>query len=210
MRTTKLERLSVLIEWLLLFTLLATPTITLMETWSHLFGGNDLLQDELNQIIHSSGSHILNGLNGVPLANGETPSLDRLPEPPLTMADYPLRTANRLLGTLVQLLPDLVFMLMLWQLRQLFRGYRHGLLFTFEQIRRYRQIGVLLCVSFLVELIQTPLLDTVLTISGPEIHGSVSISSSDFRLLLAGLIVLALALVMREAKLLADEQQLTV
>lgn len=46
--------------------------------------------------------------------------------------------------------------------------------------------------------------------SGPEIHGSVSISSSDFRLLLAGLIVLALALVMREAKLLADEQQLTV
>lgn len=124
-----------------------------METWSHLFGGNDLLQEELNQIIHSSGSHIL---NGVPLANGETPSLDRLPEPPLTMADYPLRTANRLLGTLVQLLPDLVFMLMLWQLRQLFRGYRHGLLFTFEQIRRYRQIGVLLCVSFLVELIQTP------------------------------------------------------
>lgn len=99
---------------------------------------------------------------------------------------------------------------MLWQLRQLFRGYRHGLLFTFEQIRRYRQIGVLLCVSFLVELIQTPLLDTVLTMSGPEIHGAVSISSSDFRLLLAGLIVLALALVMREAKLLADEQQLTV
>ncbi len=84
------------------------------------------------------------------------------------MADYPLRTANRLLGTLVQLLPDLVFMLMLWQLRQLFRGYRHGLLFTFEQIRRYRQIGVLLCVSFLVELIQTPLLDTVLTMSGPR------------------------------------------
>ena len=33
---------------------------------------------------------------------------------------------------------------------------------------------------------------------------------ADFRLLLAGLIVLALALVMREAKLLADEQQLTV
>jgi len=207
MRTTKLERLSVLIEWLLLFALLATPTITLMETWSHLFGGNDLLQEELNQIIHSSGSHIL---NGVPLANGETPSLDLFPEPPLTITDYPLRTANRLLGTLVQLLPDLVFMLMLWQLRQLFRGYRHGLLFTFEQIRRYRQIGVLLCVSFLVELIQTPLLDTVLTMSGPEIHGSVSISSSDFRLLLAGLIVLALALVMREAKLLADEQQLTV
>ena len=127
MRTTKLERLSVLIEWLLLFALLATPTITLMETWSHLFGGNDLLQEELNQIIHSSGSHIL---NGVPLANGETPSLDLIPQPPLTMADYPLRTANRLLGTLVQLLPDLVFMLMLWQLRQLFRGYRHGLLFT--------------------------------------------------------------------------------
>ncbi|MGL4763816.1 MAG: DUF2975 domain-containing protein, partial [Aeromonas sp.] len=37
-----------------------------------------------------------------------------------------------------------------------------------------------------------------------------ALSTSDFRVLLAGLIVLALALVMREAKLLADEQQLTV
>jgi len=49
-----------------------------------------------------------------------------------------------------------------------------------------------------------------LTMGGPNVHGSISINSSDFRPRLAGLIVLALALVMREAKLLADEQQLTV
>ena len=129
-----------------------------------------------------------------------------LSRPGINPADYPLHFSTRLLGTLVQLLPDLVFMMMLWQLRQLFRGYRAGLLFTFEQIRRYRQIGLLLCTTFLVELILTPLLDTVLTMRGPE----VALSTSDFRVLLAGLIVLALALVMREAKLLADEQQLTV
>lgn len=45
---------------------------------------------------------------------------------------------------------------------------------------------------------------------GPEVLGTIALSTSDFRVLLAGLIVLALALVMREAKLLADEQQLTV
>ena len=59
-------------------------------------------------------------------------------------------------------------------------------------------------------MILTPLLDTVLTMRGPEVLGTISLSTSDFRVLLAGLIVLALALVMREAKLLADEQQLTV
>ena len=69
---------------------------------------------------------------------------------------------------------------------------------------------MLLCTTFLIELILTPLLDTVLTMRGPEVLGTIALSTSDFRVLLAGLIVLALALVMREAKLLADEQQLTV
>jgi hypothetical protein len=54
------------------------------------------------------------------------------------------------------------------------------------------------------------LLDAALTISGPKVLGTISLSTSDFRALLAGFIVLALALVMREAKQLADEQQLTV
>lgn len=179
MISNKLERSSMLIEWLLL---LATPLITLLEVWTP-FGGADFLQDKLNSILSRPG---------------------------INPADYPLHFSTRLLGTLVQLLPDLVFMMMLWQLRQLFRGYRAGLLFTFEQIRRYRQIGILLCATFIVELMHTPLLGMALTMGGPEIHGSISINSSDFRPLLAGLIVLALALVMREAKLLADEQQLTV
>ena len=126
------------------------------------------------------------------------------------IADYPLNLGTRLLGTLVMLLPDLVFMLMLWQLLQLFRGYRQAMLFTFSQIRRYQLIGLLLCVSFVTKIITTPLLDLVLTLPGPELHGQINIGSSDFQLLLAGLIVSALALVMREAKRLADEQQLTV
>ncbi|QLH68078.1 DUF2975 domain-containing protein [Aeromonas veronii] len=182
MISNKLERSSMLIEWLLLLALLATPLITLLEVWTP-FGGADFLQEKLNTILSRPG---------------------------INPADYTLHFSTRLLGTLVQLLPDLVFMMILWQLRQLFRGYRAGLLFTFEQIRRYRQIGVLLCTTFLVELILTPLLDTVLTMRGPEVLGTIALSTSDFRVLLAGLIVLALALVMREAKLLADEQQLTV
>ncbi|MBM0418274.1 DUF2975 domain-containing protein [Aeromonas veronii] len=182
MISNKLERSSMLIEWLLLLALLATPLITLLEVWTP-FGGADFLQEKLNTILSRPG---------------------------INPADYPLHFSTRLLGTLVQLLPALVFMMMLWQLRQLFRGYRAGLLFTFEQIRRYRQIGLLLCTTFLVELILTPLLDTVLTMRGPEVLGTIALSTSDFRVLLAGLIVLALALVMREAKLLADEQQLTV
>lgn len=182
MISNKLERSSMLIEWLLLLALLATPLITLLEVWTP-FGGADFLQEKLNTILSRPGIH---------------------------PADYPLHFSTRLLGTLVQLLPDLVFMMMLWQLRQLFRGYRHAMLFTFDQIRRYRWLGLLLCASFVTEIITLPLVDIALTMQGPSLHGTISIGSSDFRLLLAGLIVSALALVMWEAKQLADDQQLTV
>lgn len=206
MKYNKLERMSSLIEWILLFALLATPIMTVLGTWSHLLGGSDYLQDELISALAQEGDKVL---NGVPLTMGEATAAQQAAPTP-SLSDYPLDLGTRLLATLVMLLPDLVFMLILWQLHQLFRGYRHAMLFTFSQIRRYRLIGLLLCASFVTKIITTPLLDTVLTLPGPELHGTINIGSSDFQLLLAGLIVSALALVMREAKQLADEQQLTV
>ncbi|WP_429081521.1 DUF2975 domain-containing protein [Aeromonas bivalvium] len=192
MTPSKLAPMSTLIEWILLFALVATPLITVADTWSHLFGGDDRLQDALLKALGQQGA------SG--LASMGAPSLN----------DYPLTLGSRLLATLILLLPDLVFMLILWQLRQLFRGYRHAMLFTFDQIRRYRWLGLLLCASFVTEIITLPLVDIALTMQGPSLHGTISIGSSDFRLLLAGLIVSALALVMWEAKQLADDQQLTV
>lgn len=203
MKHNKLERMSNLIEWILLFALLATPLMTVMGVWSQLLGGSDYLQQELIEALAVQDSSVL---NHVPLTMAQPALASTVP----SIADYPLSLGTRLLGTLVMLLPDLVFMLMLWQLLQLFRGYRQAMLFTFSQIRRYQLIGLLLCVSFVTKIITTPLLDIVLTLPGPELHGQINIGSSDFQLLLAGLIVSALALVMREAKRLADEQQLTV
>lgn len=203
MKHNKLERMSNLIEWILLFALLATPLMTVMGVWSQLLGGSDYLQQELIDALAVQDSSVL---NHVPLTMAQPALASTTP----SIADYPLSLGTRLLGTLVMLLPDLVFMLMLWQLLQLFRGYRQAMLFTFSQIRRYQLIGLLLCVSFVTKIITTPLLDLVLTLPGPELHGQINIGSSDFQLLLAGLIVSALALVMREAKRLADEQQLTV
>jgi hypothetical protein len=49
----------------------------------------------------------------------------------------------------------------------------------------------------------------VLTLQGPDLHSAINIRSSDSQLLLTGLIVSAPALVMREARQLADKQQLT-
>ncbi|WP_323972356.1 DUF2975 domain-containing protein [Aeromonas hydrophila] len=203
MKHNKLERMSNLIEWILLFALLATPLMTVMGVWSQLLGGSDYLQQELIDALAVQDSSVL---NHVPLTMAQPALANTVP----SIADNPLSLGTRLLGTLVMLLPDLVFMLMLWQLLQLFRGYRQAMLFTFSQIRRYQLIGLLLCVSFVTKIITTPLLDLVLTLPGPELHGQINIGSSDFQLLLAGLIVSALALVMREAKRLADEQQLTV
>lgn len=131
MKHNKLERMSSLIEWILLATLLATPVLTVMGVWSHLIGGSDYLQQELQEALNVEESSVL---GKVPLTTESLPQASTQP----TVADYPLTLGTRLLGTLVMLLPDLVFMLMLWQLLQLFRGYRQAMLFTFSQIRRYQ------------------------------------------------------------------------
>ena len=158
MKHNKLERMSNLIEWILLFALLATPLMTVMGVWSQLLGGSDYLQQELIDALAVQDSSTL---NNVPLTMTQPALASSAP----SIADYPLSLGTRLLGTLVMLLPDLVFMLMLWQLLQLFRGYRQAMLFTFSQIRRYQLIGLLLCVSFVTKIITTPLLDLVLTLS---------------------------------------------
>ena len=54
MISNKLERSSMLIEWLLLLALLATPLITLLEVWTP-FGGADFLQEKLNTILSRPG-----------------------------------------------------------------------------------------------------------------------------------------------------------
>lgn len=131
MKHNKLERMSSLIEWILLATLLATPVLTVMGVWSHLIGGSDYLQQELQEALNVEDSSVL---GKVPLTTESLPQASTQP----AVADYPLTLGTRLLGTLVMLLPDLVFMLMLWQLLQLFRGYRQAMLFTFSQIRRYQ------------------------------------------------------------------------
>ncbi|MBZ6066792.1 DUF2975 domain-containing protein [Aeromonas schubertii] len=200
MTSNKLERMSTLIEWILLFAMLATPLLTIAMSWSYLLGSNDFLQDQLINVLGGSGAHFGYDASGTTRIHATPHSLDA----------YPLTISTRLLATLVILLPDVVQMLILWQLHQLFSGYRHGMLFTLSQIGRYRMIGLGLCSSFFVSQLTTPLLGAVLTMNGPKLHGSITVGSADFRTLLAGLIVLALALVMGEAKRLADDQALTV
>jgi len=112
--------------------------MTIMGVWSQLLGGSDYLQQELIDALAVQDSSVL---NHVPLTMAQPALASTAP----SIADYPLSLGTRLLGTLVMLLPDLVFMLMLWQLLQLFRGYRQAMLFTFSQIRRYQLIGLLLC-----------------------------------------------------------------
>nr|WP_274452512.1 hypothetical protein [Aeromonas bestiarum] len=62
MKYNKLERMSSLIEWILLFALLATPLMTLTDTWSHLLGGNDSLHDELVKALGHNGDKVFNGV----------------------------------------------------------------------------------------------------------------------------------------------------
>ncbi|QCG49084.1 DUF2975 domain-containing protein [Aeromonas schubertii] len=121
-----------------------------------------------------------------------------------------LTTLPRALFTLANLAADAILMMALWQLYGLCQGYRRLELFSDAQIGRYRRLGFWICMLFVGDLLLPPLQQFFLTAWGPEVHFTLSLGSSDFRVLLVGIAVQALALVMGEAKRLADDQALTV
>lgn len=82
MKHNKLERMSNLIEWILLFALLATPLMTIMGVWSQLLGGSDYLQQELIDALAVQDSSVL---NHVPLTMAQPALASTAP----SIADYP-------------------------------------------------------------------------------------------------------------------------
>ncbi|MCZ0751360.1 DUF2975 domain-containing protein [Aeromonas enteropelogenes] len=133
-----------------------------------------------------------------------------LPEAEQASYQSALTSLPRFLFALTCLGADAILMMALWQLYRLCRGYRQLELFSDAQILRYRRLGFWICMLFVGDLLLPPLQEIALTAWGPEVHFTLNLASSDFRVLLVGIAVQALALVMGEAKRLADDQALTV
>jgi ACR3 family arsenite efflux pump ArsB len=94
-----------------------------------------------------------------------------------------------------------------WQLWTLFGGYARGEIFSLAAALRLRRLGLAVMSLFVARPLTTALLSAVVTSNAPpgQRHVVLSLGSDDYFCLLMGVVLLAIARVMREAARLAQE-----
>jgi hypothetical protein len=123
-----------------------------------------------------------------------------------------ITSGQRIFGFLISLLAISPIIFALFRLRQLFSLYARGILFSRENIAALRDTGFSFLMYAGIDLLTSPLFAIALTYNNPEGHRMIAlgISSSMFGSVCLGLIILAIAKAMDEARLINDELSLTV
>ncbi len=115
----------------------------------------------------------------------------------------------RLAGFFISLVPLSILFYGLSQASQLFSGYRRGEIFTNSAVERLRRLAQSLVTVSIAGPIAQAALSVVLTWHAGPGHRqlSLSLSSNDYFLAALGLLLLAIAQVMREAVRISDEHR---
>lgn len=115
----------------------------------------------------------------------------------------------RIAGFLISLLPLSILFYGLYQAHQMFAGYRRGEVFTDAAAERMRGLAYSLVGVAIAHPIAQAALSVVLTWHAGPGHRqlSISLSSNDYFLAALGVLLLAIAQVMREAVRIAEENR---
>jgi hypothetical protein len=117
-------------------------------------------------------------------------------------------TPARRVAVFLAMLPSVgVGLLVVGQLWTLFGGYARGQIFSLAAALRLRRLGLAVMSLFVARPLTTALLSAVVTSNAPpgQRHVVLSLGSDDYFCLLMGVVLLAIARVMREAARLAQE-----
>ncbi|OGT47004.1 MAG: hypothetical protein A3F17_06020 [Gammaproteobacteria bacterium RIFCSPHIGHO2_12_FULL_41_15] len=125
---------------------------------------------------------------------------------------HPFTTANRANGFLVSLIPTAIVMLICYYLMSLFKLYQNGIIFSLENVRLIKKLGVTLSISQLVQPFYQFLLSMSLTWENPihQRYGLISLNQTNIAILLIGLILILISWIMAEGHKLKEEQDFTV
>jgi cellulose synthase/poly-beta-1,6-N-acetylglucosamine synthase-like glycosyltransferase len=123
-----------------------------------------------------------------------------------------LSGTTRFFGFLASLIPLAVKMAGLYVLIKLFRLYENAEIFSSHNVACFRNLGRILMLWVISQLIYIPLISLVITYNNPpgERAIAVSLGSTDLTALIVGVILLVVSWVMDEGRKLEDEQRLTV
>ena len=145
--------------------------------------------------------------------------INHLPETLITvnratspLIPHPLPLSLQALGLFSSLFPLAALMYGIANLRKLFAFYKEGVVFSFEQVRLFKNTakGLLLWVA--LSIIYESAKSVLFSLSNPPGSRilSVGVSSWEITTLLAGVIIYVIAWVMDEGRILAEENELTI
>lgn len=124
----------------------------------------------------------------------------------------PITWATKGLGLAAVALPTGLTSVLLWKLSRLFQSCGQGYIFTQDNVRRIRQVGMLLLVREAFMPVEGALLSVILTMHNPpgERMLSISLSSANLTAVVTALTIIVAAHVLDQARELHEEARLTI
>jgi Protein of unknown function (DUF2975) len=120
--------------------------------------------------------------------------------------------SHRLFILMIQFIPLSVTVMICDKLAKLFKLYENECLFEVENIKLIKQIGVLMLLGQLLELLYQPLMSLALTFNNPAGHRMISLSfgSTNGTTIITGIIIITASKIVHQAHQLKCETELTI
>lgn len=119
---------------------------------------------------------------------------------------------TRVIGYLVSLAPMVVELCIIYFLIKLFQLYEKGEIFSLQNVRYIRNIGLVLLIEQVVSPIYEAVMGLVLTWGNPPGHryASITLDGTNVGIVLTALLIILISWIMAEACQLHEEQELTI
>lgn len=137
---------------------------------------------------------------------------------PASMVPLPVQVSQelsgaiRLLAIATEMIPMMPMIYGLVKLKELFRLYENGHIFTTGNVACFRSLGRTLIAWVLCNVVKNSLLSVVLTLPHPPGQRIITLGlySSEFTAVFVGIVILIIAWVMDEARMIQEDQALII
>ena len=125
---------------------------------------------------------------------------------------FKLSMTLQLIGFMTSVLPASALLYGLIKIRKLFSFYKEGIIFSFEHVGTFKSISKALLLWVLLSIMYESAKSVLFTIGAPLGSRvlSVTFTSAEMATLMVGGMLLVIAWVMEEGRILAEEKELTI
>lgn len=125
---------------------------------------------------------------------------------------HPITATDIFWGITIGILPTTIVMTILYFLIKLFKSYEQGKIFTLQNVKYLKNIGITMLISQIVSFIYDGAISFALTYHNPPGHkiASITFGNYDAYNIVTAIMVIVISWVMAEGCKLQDENQYTV